>query len=494
MPDPPDTRLGHELLTDDSSLSRTRPGPLQPSPLEDILLEEGVLSPEHWVRIKAAEEQQLAQQPDAIELGGSPRWYHRLRLYGFAEMRFNRLGQPNGNYISWDDPSVGKRLGDKEPFDPAEPGGFFFRRVRLVVAGQVSDRVSIYLQPEMAAGLDGQTNVVVLRDAWAQYALDARKEWRIRAGIQKMPCSFDSWQSSNIRVAIDRADATNTCMPNQRDLGISLLYTPQIAQYRWKQMVDYLHGAGDHGMINLTVSNGQGSGLAERNANKHLSLRLAYPFELWGGRLLELGLNAMTGRYSVDHGLPSNTSLRLFSLTQDNTFERRDYDDKRVNFYMYYPPQPFGVLAEYAFGMSPMRNPGGIVEDSRFSGGYVQLQYQWKYTDTATADFFARWQTYDGGLKFAPGAPNVSSREWEFGVAWLPDPQWRLTFSYSFAQRMNFERTRDLATFTSALPCDATFNLPDGITPPTTNVGCVPGEQFAAKANVFRIQLQWFFN
>jgi hypothetical protein len=102
------------------------PVPLKPSSLEDILLEEGMLSSEQWMRIKAAEEQRLAEQTDIIELSSSPRWYERLRIYGMGELRFNRLGQPNGDLISWDDRSVGKRLGDNEQFDAAEPGGFFF--------------------------------------------------------------------------------------------------------------------------------------------------------------------------------------------------------------------------------------------------------------------------------------------------------------------------------------------------------------------------------
>lgn len=467
---------------------------LKPSALEDILLEEGVLSSEQWVRIKAAEEQRLAQQSEAIELTESPRWYERIRMYGFAELRYNRLGQPNGDLLSWQDGSVGKRLGDDDQFDAAEPGGFLLRRIRLVLAGQVSDHVSMYLQPDFAAPDDGQLGGFSLRDAWGQYAFDSKKEWRLRVGQQRVPCSFDSWQSSRQRVSIDRSDATASCMPNNRDVAISFLYTPQIAQFRWKQMVDYLYGAGDYGMINLTVLNGQGANQPERNSNKHFALRLAYPFELWGGRLLEAGINAMSGKYNVDPGEPSNTSIQLFSLTDDKTFERRNYDDKRINAYVYYPPQPYGLLAEYVRGKGPMRDSDGIIREKTFSGGYVQLQYMWKYSDTGTADFYGRWEKYDGGLKFATGAPNVNSQVWEFGVAWMPDPQWELTVAYAFTKRKNFQKTKDLATFTNATPCDSTFNIPDGTTPPTTNEFCVPGQQFSASANLIRLQLQWYFN
>jgi hypothetical protein len=471
------------------SSQRISSTPLEPSPLEDILLEEGVLSSEQWMRIKAVEEQRLADRTDAIELMTSPRWYERLRMYGFIEIRYNRLGQPKGDLISWLDGSVGKRLGDDEQFDAAEPGGLVLRRARLVVAGQISDRVSIYLQPDFASEVDGELGGFSLRDAWGQYAFDSQKEWRLRVGLQRVPCSFDSWQSSRQRVAIDRADATASCMPNNRDLAISLQYTPQIAQYRWKQMVDYLYGAGDYGMINFTVFNGQGANQPERNSNKHFGLRLAYPFEFWGGRLFEAGLNAMTGQYSVDMGDPSNTSIKMFSLTEDKTFERRNFDDRRVNAYVYFPPQPFGFLAEYVRGEGPERGEDGIVREKSFSGGYVQLQYLWKYSDIGTATFYGGWQKYNGGLKFATGAPDVKSQAWEFGVAWMPDPQWEVTLAYAFTKRTNFERTKELATGF----CDSSFNDTRN-EPPTTNVQCVPGQQFTAKGNLLRLQLQWYFN
>jgi hypothetical protein len=471
------------------SSQKVSPLPLKPSPLEDILLEEGVLSSDQWIRIKAAEEQRLAEQVDAIDLTGTPRWYERIRLYGFAEMRYNRLGQPNGDLISWQDYSVGKHLGDDEQFDPAEPGGFFLRRIRLVLAGQISDRVSMYFQPDFASEVDGKLNGVSLRDAWGQYTFDSRKEWRLRAGLQRVPCSFDSWQSSRQRVAFDRADATASCMPNNRDLAISLQWTPQFAQHRWKQMVDYLYGAGDYGMINFTVFNGQGANQSERNSDKHFGLRLAYPFEFWGGRLFEVGLNAMSGQYSVDMGDPSNTSIELFSLTEDKTFERRNFDDKRVNAYLYFPPQPYGLLAEYVRGKGPQRDDDGIVRDKTFSGGYVQLQYLWKYSDIGTATFYGSWEKYNGGLKFAPGAPDVKSEILEFGIAWMPDPQWEVTLAYAFTKRKNFEKTKELATGF----CDSSFNDVRN-EPPTTNVQCIPGKQFTAKDNLIRLQLQWYFN
>ena len=42
-------------------------------------------------------------------------------------------------------------------------------------------------------------------------------------------------------------------------------------------MIDYLYGAGDWGMVNISVYNGQGLNAQENNKDKHVGIRLAYP-------------------------------------------------------------------------------------------------------------------------------------------------------------------------------------------------------------------------
>jgi len=476
-------------------------GAIEPTPLEDILMEEGVISDDQWLRIKAFEEERLSERSEGLGTPGSPRWYERLRLSGWAELRYNRLGQPNGELISWQDSSVGKHLGDNslsKLLDPTEPEGFLLRRARLTVSGQVSERVAVKFQPDFATSIDGKTHSLSMKDAWAQYYFDHDKEWRFRAGLQKIPCSFEMWQSSSRRIAIDRSDATASCQKDNRDLALSIQWTPKFAQHRWKRMVDYLFGAGDFGMINLTVYNGQGGTAKERNSDKHVGFRFAYPFELLGGRLLEVGMNAYTGKFSVNMGTPDLQSTKLFSVNSNNFLNREDFRDQRVNFYMYYPPQPWGLLAEFVTGRGPMRGGNGMVESRSLQGGYVQAQYLWKYSDTGLANFYLRWQGYRGGLKWATGAPDVTSKELGWGVAWLLDPQWELTFEMAITERKNFERMVSLPDGRQSGGCNtSTFNISttNGIVNDLNPIAtCVPPAQFDAQATLFRMQLQWYFN
>lgn len=473
-------------------------GALEPTPLEDILMEEGVISDDQWLRIKAFQEERLSERSEGLGTPGSPRWYERLRLSGWAEMRYNRLGQPNGEVISWQDSSVGKRLGDNALsalVDPSEPEGFLLRRARLTVSGQVSDRVSVKFQPDFATDIDGKIYSLSMKDAWAQYYFDSDKEWRFRAGLQKIPCSFEMWQSSSRRIAIDRSDATASCQWDNRDLALSLQWTPKFAQHRWKRMVDYLFGAGDWGMINLSVYNGQGGSAKERNSDKHVAFRFAYPFELPGGRLLEVGMNAYTGKFSVKMGTPDLQSTKLFSVNSTSSLGREDFRDQRVNFYMYYPPQPWGLLAEFVTGRGPERGSNGVVENRSLQGGYVQAQYMWKYSDTGLANFYLRWQGYRGGLKWATGAPDVTSKELGWGVAWLFDPQWELTFEMAITERKNFE---SMVALPNGSSCDtSTFNISTtngSVFVPNPIATCVPPAQFDAQTTLFRLQLQWYFN
>jgi hypothetical protein len=386
------------------------------------------------------------------------------------------------------------------------------------MTGQVSERVAMFLQADFASSIDdsvagssGSTHFATLRDAWGEYYLDQQKEFRLRVGLQRVPCSFDVWQASRQRIAIDRADATSSCSPGERDLGISFQWTPTFAQQRWKHMLDYLYGAGDWGMVNVTVHNGQGLNQPERNDDKHIAMRLAYPFELPGGRLMEIGMNAMRGMYNVNPGTPNGNSDAMFSFTsiETNQFglnnkiaERKNYRDERLNFYVYYPPQPWGFQAEYSLGRGPQRTwkgPGsiynGLIESRSLYGGYGQLHYQWKYSDLGLANFYGRYQVYYGGIKTETGAPDARMKELELGVAWQPDPQWEITLAYTFTNRLNFSRMVPVTTDNNNPQfgvCNATN--PNGNNLPPDNTGCTPGKQYDPYDNLIRLQIIWFWN
>jgi hypothetical protein len=435
---------------------------LESTSLEDLLLEKGLITMDDWIRIKAEEERRVSERSVVAEFTGSPRWYERITMYGYGMMRYNRLGQPNGQLRTYHDASVGDKNSGAQP-------GFFFRRIRWVVTGQVSDHVAFFIQPDLASNVSGNTHVLSMRDAYGDWMFDKSKEFRLRVGLQRVPCSFDNYQASRVRMAIDRADATNSCAQSERDMGVSFMWTPKTAQYRFKQMLDYMYGPGDYGVFNVTVYNGQGLNAQEANDNKHVGVRLAWPFELPGGRLMEVGANAMKGMFVVNNGAAA-TGTTLFSFNESGNTSSRGYNDERLNVYMYYPPQPWGFIAEYVTGRGPKRGGDGRVRESSLYGGYVQAHYQWKYSDVALANFYARWQEYHGGLKFQTGAPNDEMKEVELGIAWQPDPQWEFTAAYTFTQRENVFTTTPVVV-------------------PTT-----PGQQFSNYGNLIRFQAIWFWN
>jgi hypothetical protein len=436
------------------------PRPLESTSMEDLLLEKGVISLDDWIRIKAEDERRQSERSVVAEFTGSPRWYDRLTMYGYGMMRFNRLGNPDGKIRSYQDSSMGDQASGAQP-------GFFFRRIRWVVTGQISEHVSVFIQPDLASNISGNTHALSMRDAFGDWNFDKDKEYRLRVGLQRVPCSFDNWQASRVRMAIDRADGTNSCSNSERDMGVAFMWSPKIAQQRYKQMLDYMYGPGDYGVFHIQIYNGQGLNQQEANGNKHVGARLSWPWELPGGRLMETGVNAMSGKFRVSNGT-LNTSSQFATLGSNfdgaaSGNNGKDYMDQRVNFYVYFPPQPFGFIAEYTTGRGPKRGLDGVIRDSPLDGWYAQLHYQWKYSDVGLANFYSRYQQYQGGLKFQTGAPDDKMKEVETGIAWQPDPQWEFTVAHAWMDRRN------------------TFNT-------------AGGRQFDADGHLVRLQAIWFWN
>ena len=429
---------------------------IESTSLEDLLLEKGLITMDDWIRIKAEEERRINERSVVAEFTGSPRWYERIVMYGYGMFRYNPILSTTAPLTNYHDASVGNNT------------GFFFRRIRWVVTGQVSDHVAFFIQPDLATNSAGNPYVLSMRDAYGDWIFDKDKEFRLRVGLQRVAASFDNWQASRVRMAIDRADATNSGQQSERDTGISFMWTPKVAQYRFKQMLDYMYGPGDYGVFWVGVYNGQGANSPEANADKHVGARLSWPLELPGGRLMEVGMNGYRGMFNVSMGT-AGTTTTLFSFNESRNTATRKYRDERLNFYVYYPPQPWGFIGEYVLGRGPERGTDGVVRVSSLYGGYVQGHYQWKYSDTGLANFYTRYQYYNGGVKFLTGAPNDKMQELEVGVAWQPDPQWEFTMAYAYMDRPNTSQTL--------------------LSTPT-----VPGQQFTAYANVLRFQIIWFWN
>ena len=334
------------------------------------------------------------------------KWYEKIQLKGYAHFRYNRLAESNKqlNCASCD-----KSIGDKQ--------GFFMRRARLTFFGEVSDKVYIYIQPDYSTDALTNQNYFQLRDAYFDYALTEDKDLRVRLGISKVPFGFDNLQSSSNRGPLDRDDALNSGVANERDTGAFLMYAPTEIRKRFKELTsNNLKGTGDYGIVAIGAYNGQTLNKTEKNNDLHRVLRLTYPFKFKNGQFVEASLQAYEGKFNVT---PSN---------------RNFYDQRSAASLIVYP-QPIGFQAEYNVGQGPeyQANKNNVALKD-LKGGYAQVNYQTYYRDHRFFPYL-RFQEYQGGRKLDNNASEVSTTEWEIGSEWQPNPALELTAAYAISDR-----------------------------------------------------------
>jgi hypothetical protein len=245
-------------------------------------------------------------------------WYERISLRGYTQLRWNDVldaGPVYNDVVNPADRSVGGR------------NNFLIRRARLVFSGDITDHLSIYIQPDLASspnssfsssptlantalygaynpGLFGTYSnngggyFAQLRDAYADIYFDDDKEFRVRVGQSKIPFGFENMQSSQNRLALDRNDAINSCCKDERDLGMFFYYTPKELRPLFRDLVkNNLKGSGDYGMLAFGVYNGQGANRVELNENLHIVARATYPYVFENGQIVEVSVQGYTGRF-----------------------------------------------------------------------------------------------------------------------------------------------------------------------------------------------------
>jgi phosphate-selective porin len=150
------------------------------------------------------------------------KWYDNFAIRGYMQVRYNGLLQTNEDLqCEQCDRSWG---GD---------GGFFIRRMRIIFSGQIHPRVYFYVQPDFASAISTSSlHFGQLRDAYFDVGLDKKNEFRFRIGQSKVPFGFENMQSSQNRLPLDRNDALNSAVSNERDLGVFFYWAPQLAQGR----------------------------------------------------------------------------------------------------------------------------------------------------------------------------------------------------------------------------------------------------------------------
>ncbi len=357
------------------------------------------------------------------------KWYERIHLRGYAQFRYNRLMESNPDLVC---PQCDRSLGDNN--------NFFFRRGRLIFFGQVSERVFIYIQPDFASAVGGTEHYFNLRDAYFDLALTDDKEWRIRFGQSKVPFGFENLQSSSNRGPLDRHDAMNSAVANERDIGTYLMYAPtHIRKLFARVTTEHLKGSGDYGMFAFGFYNGQTANQPEQNNGLHRVFRLTYPHEFLNGQILEGSIQAYEGNYFI---------------AGENFYDQRS----AASLILY--PQPFGFQLEYNVGQGPEYNfTTGDVQVQDLTGGYAMINYSYISEKYGRFFPFIRYFRYNGGKKHEGGRA-YRVNEFNIGTEWQPDDGFELTVSYMISDRTTGDRVVDFNHQSgSTLRLQAQFNF-----------------------------------
>jgi hypothetical protein len=337
-----------------------------------------------------------------------------LTLRGYAQFRYNRLLETNDKLkCSTCDRSIGER------------GGFFLRRARLVITGQVTDRVSVSIQPDFASEVGGRENGVVLRHYYADVFIDSAHAFRARIGQSEVPSAFEALQSSSRRAPLDRADVAESGAPGEQDLGVFLMWTPASIKKRFRDLATpALKGASDYGAIAIGLYNGQGGNRAEANDSPHAIARAAFPFQL-GTQNLEIDAYAYKGTYTIASG------QRAAGVGGED-----DFGDYRVGGTFVVYPQPFGLQAEWAAGRGPQYDaPTNAILEKPVRGGYALLMYAVSTHGERRVAAYARAQYFNGSFKTDPDARSSIVHEYEPGLEWAIDSGIELTAAYAISDR-----------------------------------------------------------
>jgi hypothetical protein len=396
--------------------------------VEDLLYEKGQITKEEWLKLKAEHEKEEAiiQERSAIK-----KWFDKISIRGYVQARYT--------YLPGD-----KSIRSEYDNTIRDNTGFAFRRVRLVISGDVTDWLSFYFQPEFAGSVPGTTgdqsnNFAQIRDAYADiflpvpFLMFAEKELRLRAGQSKVPFGWENLQSSQNRIPFDRSDGINSAVNGERDLGFFIYYTPNETRKLFKRLVDSgLKGSGDYGVLGVGVYNGQTINVNERNDNKHIVLHATYPMELPYGQIIQFGVDAYRGTFNV--GTPSGTGLPGTPALVNNG----NILDERVGVHFVLYPQPFGLQAEWNWGHGPQLNATQTAfEEGDIQGGYVQGMYKWDVNKPwlTTLIPYVRYQEYGGGKKHRTNTPYNVVREWEIGMEWQLAKALEFTIAYARSRR-----------------------------------------------------------
>jgi hypothetical protein len=387
--------------------------------------------------------QEISINSDKIKEGekkeDKKNWFDLINIRGYTQLRYNKLLETN--------PDLGCEQCDRSW---GGDNSFFIRRGRIIFSGNVHDRVFIYIQPYFASAA-GTTNMIFqIRDAYFDLALDEKKEYRLRFGQSKVPYGFENMQSSQNRIALDRNDALNSAVSNERDLGLMFYWAPKEKRKLFSDLISQgLKGSGDYGIFGFGIYNGQTANRSEANNNQHVVARITYPFEFKNGQILEAGIQGYKGKYVV-----------TTKTTDVSTLYDAEYDDDRIAASIVLYPKPFGFQAEYNIGTGPEFNKlTNSIDQKNLSGGYIQTMYNLKIKNHIFFPF-VKYQVYKGGKKHELDARSYDVKDLEIGVEWQPFKNFEIVADYTISNRRYEDAVRpDNLQKGSLLRLQAQFNF-----------------------------------
>jgi hypothetical protein len=345
-----------------------------------------------------------------------PNWSSRINIRGYSQIRYNRLLETN--------PQLGCEQCDKSW---GENGGFFMRRMRIIFFGQISNNIYVYFQPDFASSPSSDNlHFVQIRDAYFDVGIDKENEFRFRIGQSKVPYGFENMQSSQNRISLDRNDALNSAVSNERDIGVFFYWAPKEKRELLSSLVSKgLKGSGDYGIFALGIYNGQLANNPELNNEPHIVSRFSYPFKV-KSQILELGIQAYKGNYTIRKNNISNG----VSYKEDLT-----YIDERMALSFVLYPKPFGIQTEYTIGNGPRFNKSSnSIETMSLHGGYIIMSYMINIKKQIVIPFL-RYQYYDGGKKHERDARSYKVSELEIGTEWQLSKNFELVVNYTISSR-----------------------------------------------------------
>ena len=364
-------------------------------------------------QIDSIKEKTINIKPNNIS---DKKWYESISIRGYTQVRYNRILETN--------PKLNCEQCDKSWGDN---GGFFIRRMRIIFYGQINKRVYFYIQPDLASSPSSdKLHFAQLRDAYFDVGFDDKNEFRLRIGQSKVPFGFENMQSSQNRLALDRNDALNSAVSNERDLGIFFYWAPQKRRELFSELVKSgLKGSGDYGVFALGAFNGQTANNPELNNTQHIVSRISYPFKI-KNQIIEAGIQGYTGDFVL-----TKSNLSTGVKTNSNL----NYKDERIAASLILYPKPFGLQAEYNIGRGPEYNKlKDSIEVRNLQGGYILVNYQLNYKNHLIIPF-TRFQYYQGGKKHEKDARSYEVKELEIGIEWQPSKQFELVFMYTLSDR-----------------------------------------------------------